>query len=95
LNYPGNLAFDAAGNLLISDINNFRIRVVCYNAVGPFCASATAGNIYTVAGNGTVGYNGEGVAANSAELYKAGGTAFDQLGNLLFADRSNNRVRVQ
>lgn len=51
------IAVDAAGNLFISDQENFRIRRV-----------TTDGVINTVAGNGTTGNTGDGSAATSAQI---------------------------
>ena len=54
----------------------------------------TAGDIYTVAGNGTEGFSGNGGPAIKAELYRPGGVRVDKAGNLVIADTYNNRVRV-
>jgi sugar lactone lactonase YvrE len=84
LNQPsGAVALDGAGNLYIADYNNQRIRKV----------TAATGLISTVAGNGTAGYNGDGVAATSAELNSPTGVAVDGAGNLYIGDKSNNRIR--
>ena len=88
------VATDSAGNLYIADFNNNRIRVVAASTGTLFGQSVTAGDIYTVAGNGTAGYSGDGGAATSAELSGPTGVAVDSAGNLYIADASNNRVRV-
>jgi len=54
---------------------------------------AQSGIISTVAGNGTVGFSGDGGPATSAQLYHPYGFAVDAAGNLFIADTSNNRVR--
>ncbi len=54
---------------------------------------ANAQNIYTIAGNGTNGYSGDGGQATAAELYNPGYLAFDAAGNLYIADFGNNRIR--
>jgi hypothetical protein len=54
----------------------------------------TAGDIYTVAGNGKTGFSGDGGPATSAEFYYPPGLAVDAAGNLVIADSSNNRVRM-
>ena len=86
LNYPRDIAFDAAGDLFISDSNNALVREV----------SATSGIISAVAGTGTEGYNGDGVAATSAELTEPFGIAIDSAGNLFILDLTRLReVRRQ
>ncbi len=54
----------------------------------------TAGDIYTVAGNGTRGFAGDRGAAVRAELNIPAGVAVDGAGNLLIADTFNGRVRL-
>src|SRR5260370_38398683 len=54
----------------------------------------TAGDIYTVAGNGTQGFPGDGSAATAAELFGPAGLLQDSAGNLVLTDLGNNRVRV-
>jgi secreted PhoX family phosphatase len=94
LNAPGGVAVDGAGNLVIADTSDQRIRVVA-DSTGTFYGRAmTAGDIYTVAGDGTAGFSGDGGAATSAKLAIPGGVAVDGAGNLLIADSGNNRIRV-
>jgi sugar lactone lactonase YvrE len=81
LNAPGDVAFDAAGNLYIADVLNYRIRRVAQDGI-----------ITTVAGNGTNGYSGDGDAATNAG-FEASGIAFDVFNNLYIADFLNNRIR--
>ncbi len=82
LDYPQEVAADAAGNLYIADGNNHRIRKV----------DAASGVITTVAGNGTRGYGGDGGPAAQAQLNEPIGVAVDGAGNLYIADH-NNRIR--
>ncbi len=83
LGNPSSVAVDQAGNLYIADSANNRIREV----------SAATGVISTFAGTGVAGYNGDGIAATSAELNDPSGIAFDGAGNLYIADNSNQRIR--
>jgi sugar lactone lactonase YvrE len=76
-------ATDSAGNLYIADWSNHRIRKV----------NASTGVITTVAGNGTLGYSGDGGQATAAELCLPNGVALDSVGNLYIADWYNNRIR--
>jgi len=79
---PLGVAIDGASNLYIADLGNARIRMV-----------NTAGIINTIAGNGVVGYSGDGVAATASELNAPSGVTIDASGNLYIADQSNNRIR--
>lgn len=83
LNGAADVAVDSAGNLYIEDVRNQCIRRV-----------DTAGIINRVAGNGTWGYEGDGVPANLARLYNVQSVAFDAAGNLYIADFSNSVVRL-
>ncbi|HEY1552243.1 MAG TPA: hypothetical protein VGG28_30660 [Kofleriaceae bacterium] len=79
---PSGLAFDAQGNLFISDRDNNRIRRV-----------DTAGTITTIAGTGSAGFGGDGGPATSAALFSPGALAFDASGNLYVVDVLNERIR--
>src|ERR1035438_4171910 len=81
LNSPNSVAFDSKGNLYIADSQNHRIRMI------------SGGTITTIAGNGTVGYLGDGAAATAAELNNPSGLAFDSSGNLYIADTNNHVIR--
>ncbi len=83
LNSPSGVAVDGDGNLYIADSSNNRIRKV-----------DTDGDISTVAGDGTAGFDGDGAAAASAQLNNPYGVAVDRDGNLYIADSSNNRIRM-
>jgi hypothetical protein len=83
LNGPTGICLDTVGNLYIADYRNHRVRRV----------DATTGNISTVAGTGTGGYNGDGITATSAQLNYPASVALDPSGRLLIVDQSNHRVR--
>ena len=74
------IAVDDAGNLFI--VGEYRVRKV-----------DTSGIITTVAGNGTLGYSGDGGPATSAQFGLSLGIAVDPSGNLYIADTQNDRVR--
>jgi uncharacterized protein (TIGR03437 family) len=84
LNAPRGLAFDSAGNLYIADSGNHRIRMI----------SAATKYITTVAGNGNLGFSGDGGPATSAELNYPLGVAVDAAGNMYIADSQNFRIRM-
>ena len=54
---------------------------------------SASGAIATFAGTGTAGYNGDGIAAKSAQLSAPWGLAVGLDGSLYIADSNNNRVR--
>jgi hypothetical protein len=82
LHTPTGVAVDIAGNLLISDTYNNRVRKVDTNGI-----------ITTVAGNGTAAYSGDGGVATNAALYYPNGVASYGPGNIIITDQYNCRVR--
>jgi hypothetical protein len=91
---PQGVAVDGAGNLVLADTGNNRDRVVAVKTGTFYGQVMTGGDIYTVAGNGTAGFSGDGGPATKAELSSPPGVAVDGAGNLVLADTGNNRVRV-
>ncbi|MFT3792183.1 MAG: Ig-like domain repeat protein [Rudaea sp.] len=83
LNLPQSVALDGAGNLFVSDYNNFRVRKI---------AAADAA-IATVMGNGSPGWSGDGGAATAAQLGSYLHVAADAAGNVYVSDNENHRVR--
>jgi len=94
LRSPYGIATDSAGDLVIADTFNSRARMVAGHTGTFFGQAMTAGDIYTIAGNGKVGFTGDGGPATSAKLGKPEGTAVDGAGNLVIADTNNSRIRV-
>ncbi|HET6916197.1 MAG TPA: IPT/TIG domain-containing protein [Acidimicrobiales bacterium] len=94
LNYPQDAITDSSGNVVIADTRNNTVRVVAESTGTFFGKSMTAGDIYTVAGTGTAGYNGDSTPATSAELNAPTGLALDPSGNVVIADSQNHLVRV-
>ncbi len=84
LDDPTGVAVDNAGHLFIADEGNDRIREV----------NLSSGLITTVAGDGTAGYNGDGIQGTAAELDAPADVAVNSAGNLLIADTDNNRIRL-
>jgi hypothetical protein len=82
LDFPQDVAVNAAGDVFFSDSYNNRVDEVLPD-----------GTLRAVAGNGTAGYSGDGGPASSAELSFPVGVAVDALGNVYIADASNNVIR--
>jgi len=81
LSSPIGIAVDRGGSLFIADAGNQRIR-----QVGP------GGTINTVAGNGTLGFCGDGGRATDACLNGPTGVAIDN-NDLFIVDQQNSRIR--
>jgi len=81
---PGGVVVDSSGNIYIADSNNQRIREVV----------VSTGLISTSAGNGSVGYAGDGGSATSAKLNGPNGVAIGTSGIVYVADSGNNRIRA-
>ncbi len=76
LSNPTGVALDAAGNLLIADTGNVRIRNATW-----------AGKMTTFAGSGIMGFLGDGGPALSSQLFNPAGVAVDHLNNVYIADQ--------
>lgn len=84
MNSVWGVAVDKEGNLYIADSANRVIREVASWNHTQFGINMTAGNIYTVAGNGTSGYSGDNGPATNAQLASPQCVAVDQAGNLFY-----------
>ena len=83
LGNPEGVAVDAQGNVYAADSNNnIVVRI------------SRSGVLTVVAGNGTLGFSGDGGSATSASLNAPCGVAVDSAGNLYIADYGNYRVRL-
>ena len=82
LNSPHDLLFDAAGNLLIADSGNHRIRRISQQGV-----------ITTIAGDGKTGKTSYNDPPPSTSLNYPQSLALDHTGNLLIADTYHHVVR--
>ena len=94
LNLPCDVTVGGSGNLVIADSGNNRIRVVAESSGTHYGQVMKAGDIYTVAGNGSYGFSGDGGPATAARIGEPEGMAADVVGNVLIADTYNNRIRV-
>ncbi len=78
------LATDSNGNVYFAEASTSRIRMIRRNDM----------RVVTVAGDGNVGYSGDGGPALSAHLANPVGLALNPTGTeLFFCDLENNRVR--
>jgi hypothetical protein len=78
------VAVDSSGNLFILCTNGQSVmRKV----------TASTGIITTVAGTGVDGYNGDGIAATSAQLQGPTSMVVDQFGNIFIAETNGKRIR--
>ena len=98
--YPTWVAVDSAGDVLVSDSVHLRVRLLAATNCASSCvdglSSTTAGDIYTIAGNGSSGFSGDGSPAVDATVDwegGGGGLAVDGAGNVLIADSGNDRIR--
>src|SRR3981189_3153772 len=82
INSPSTIVFDGAGNLVFGGEGNSRIRKI-----------TPAGIISTIAGNGTVGYSGDGGPATEGSLYGPPSLFVDSANNIYIADVFNYVVR--
>lgn len=83
MDLPRGISFDAAGNLLIADSRNQRIRRV----------DVTTGVMTTIAGDGTQGFLGDGTSALTASLDTPRAVVISPGALTTVADSGNNRVR--
>ena len=83
IGYAASVARDTAGNTYIADSYSSQILEV-----------SSTGTLTVVAGNGTLGYSGDGGPATSAALNRPEGVALDSAGNIYIADTDNSVIRV-
>lgn len=82
MNMVNAIAVDGGGNVYLNDVGNQRVRKV-----------NTSGIIATIAGNGTIGFSGDGAAATAAQLNSPEGVTVDGSGNIFIFDGYNFRIR--
>lgn len=87
LDGPSGLAVAADGAILVADTGNHRVLRI---APGTTTTTRLAGATRTAG----PGYNGDGIAATSAQLNRPVGLAVAPRGGLLIADTGNHRIRA-
>jgi hypothetical protein len=80
---PISMTMDTCDNMYFSDEDNQVVRRI----------DAGTGTITTIAGNGTVGFSGDGGLATAAQFNHPTGVKIDNAGNLYISDYFNCRVR--
>ena len=80
---PAGFTIEASGNIVIADPTRHRLRRINTNA----------GTIDYLIGTGLPGFAGDGGPGEAATLNGPVAVATDGRGNLIFADRSNHRIR--
>src|SRR5262249_46564252 len=87
------LTVDRAGNIVLADVTNGRIRVIA-GGTGTFYGQAmTEGDIYTIAGGGSTPLGDSGPARKVA-LGLLSGITMDRSGNVVFATPKAEQVRL-
>lgn len=79
---PTSIGFDRKGNTFIVDTDDNRIRKIDANGI-----------VTTLAGDGELGFAGDGGPATNARFIWPRGVAVDRDGNVYFADDQNHRIR--
>jgi hypothetical protein len=82
--HPTDVAVDAHGDVYVAEGAEQRVQEV----------RAGSRAVVTVAGTGSAGFNGNGLAATASQLDQPTGVALDAAGDLFIADTANCRVRV-
>ena len=82
LNSPYGLAVDGAGNVVVADFGNHKVRRI-----------SPDGAIVTIAGTGQKGSSGDGGPAVAAQLMSPRNVVFDSVGNLYISEFEGHRVR--
>ncbi len=82
LDWPTAVAISPDGLVYFSELHSGRVARI-----------GAEGRLFTVAGTGIPGFNGESGVANTMRLQNPTGLGFDAAGNLYIADQGNNRVR--
>ncbi len=101
IGHPTGVAVDSRGDVFVAEATAQRVQEI---EPGGVELSGGRGRttsrvlpspqVVTVAGTGTAGFNGDGLAGTASELDQPTGVAVDAAGDLFIADTANCRVRV-
>ena len=78
---------------IVIQANGYYDAAVLQSIIVPVPQTMLPGNIYTIAGNGTAGYSGDGGAAVYAQLYKPNAATVDSHGNIYITETNNHAIR--
>ena len=81
ISYPYGITTDTDGNIIFADQAIHRVRKI----------TIATGIINTIAGNGSIIYNGDNIPATTAGIFNPGSVCFDTAGNLYIGE--NARIR--
>jgi trimeric autotransporter adhesin len=81
ISYPYGITTDTDGNIIFADQATQRVRKI----------TIATGIINTIAGNGSIIYNGDNIPATTAGIFNPGSVCFDTAGNLYIGE--NARIR--
>jgi NHL repeat len=84
IGHPSDVAVDGHGDVFIAEGTAQRVQEM----------PAGSHRVVTVAGTGTGGFNGDGLAGTASQLNQPTGVAVDAAGDLFIADTANCRVRA-
>ncbi len=82
IQFPCGINLDSSFNVYFGGYNNVVRKI-----------TVSTGILTTVAGTGSIGYNGDGIQATAASLHEPHDVVLDSAGNLYITDRYNYRVR--
>jgi hypothetical protein len=85
MGHPTAVAVDSGGDVYVAEATAQRVQEI---------RRGTSPQPVTVAGTGTAGFNGDGLAGTASELDQPTGVAVDAAGDLFIADTANCRVRL-
>jgi streptogramin lyase len=92
LNSPYAMFMDSFGNLYFADSCNGRLRVIYAGGTIPGQSNPVVGNIYTVAGGGSLTGGATGVPATQLSIALMQSAGIDPAGNLYVVDNTNRYV---
>ena len=91
------MAVSPSGNVYFTDnsATGNRIRALCFNVSQDYyCNGRTSGNSYRISGTGASTDGASNTLAVSVAIGSPRGLAIDSVGNMIFSDATNRRIRL-